>query len=352
MVVPAFSAVTLISLGTIALAHADQNIDHARAWIFSLMGFGLIAVASLTIAYASTSKAASAFLSAALSDSTDLVLIIRNNRVAGANGDTQSVLGLPIEAVVGANLEHVLADEQDRFRSLVKLAATKPGTGVKGGVIDWTTPHGGQRSIDVTLADHRSNKAVRALIATISDRTAEMELQVRLAKAAASDPVTQLPNGTRFRELLNIAVHRARRTGEHLAVLSVVVDGIEGLRAAYGDDALEAAFMQLAERLNEALRVEDIVGRISADEFGVVLAGLAPKIGRAYAVDVADRIVSGTNEPFVVEGQSIKIAVSIGIAHRAKGVADPTAAELIAEAHSAMLEVRANAQRWSDLHPA
>ncbi len=352
VIVPALGSVSLVSLGTIALGQVNTNINQTRAWILGVMGIGLFAVICLSAAYGIANRSASRFLDAALANTSDLILIIRNNRIINANGDTQSVLGLPIEAVVGTNLESVLVDEHDRFRALAKLASGKPGSGINGGTFEWVTPHGGQRHIEVTLADHRSNRSVRAQIATIIDRTAELELQARLSKAAAADPVTQLPNSTRFRELLNIAVHRARRTGEHLAVLCVVVDNTESLRSAYGIEPVEELFTQIAGRLGLALRIEDVVGRLGPDEFSVVLAGLAPKIGRAYAVDVADRIVAGTTEPFVIDGHAVKVTVSIGIAHRAKGVADPTAAELIAEAHAAMLEVRANAQRWNDLHPA
>jgi diguanylate cyclase (GGDEF)-like protein/PAS domain S-box-containing protein len=351
--VPLVVLAAVIGVGNAALAKLPADIvGSVRPWV---AGFVLLCVVGLglcTALYARSLSHLDTFLSTLLNDGNEVALVVKDGIVTHAAGAADEVLGAPAESLVGKPLTSFAPEEQNRIATLTRLGTTKPGECIRGGVFEWTTSHGGLRFIELRLSNHRSNRAIRADFVTITDRTSEHELEQRLARASAADPATNLPNSLRFRELLNVAVHRARRTGEHLAVLSIVVDEADQLREAYGQEAIEALFHQVAVRLGTALRIEDSIGRISPNEFAVVLAGLAAKIGRAYAVDVADRITAGVATPFFVEGKHLTVRVSIGIAHRAKGIADPTAAELMSEAHTAMLEVRANAARWGDLHPA
>ncbi len=351
--VPLIFLALVIAVGNAALVRLPaQHVGSVRPWV---AGFVLLCVVGLglcTALYAKSLHRLDRFFTALLADGNEVVLVVKDGVVSHASGACDDVLGAPSASLVGTTVTALAPDEQARISTLVRLGATKPGECVRGGTFEWTTSHGGIRFIELRLTNHRSDRGIRADLVTITDRTAEHELEQRLARASAADPSTNLPNNLRFRELLNVAVHRARRTGEHLAVLSIVVDEADQLREAYGQDATESLFNQVAVRLGSALRIEDSIGRITPNEFGVVLAGLAAKIGRAYAVDVADRITAGVATPFFIEGKQLTVRVSIGIAHRAKGIADPTAAELMSEAHTAMLEVRANAARWGDLHPA
>lgn len=351
--IPLIFLAAVVAVGNAALAKIPAElVGSLRPWI---AGFVLLCVVGLgvcTLLYAKSQTRLDAFFASLLRDGNEVVLVVANGLVTHAAGGSNEVLGTPAASLIGKALTDFAPDEQARITTLSRLGAAKPGECVRGGVFEWTTSHGGIRFIELRLSNYRANRAIRADVVTITDRTAEHELEQRLARASAADPSTNLPNNLRFRELLNVAVHRARRTGEHLAVMSIVVDEADKLREAYGQEAVETLFHQVAVRLGSALRIEDSIGRISANEFAVVLAGLAAKIGRAYAVDVADRITAGVATPFFVEGKHLTVRVSIGIAHRAKGIADPTAAELMSEAHTAMLEVRANAERWGDLHPA
>ncbi len=342
-----------IAVGNAALVRLPaERAGNVRPWIAGFVLFCVVVLAACAALYAKSLNRLDRFLSALLRDGNEVALVVRDGVVTHAAGACDDVLGAPADSFLNTELTALAPDENARIATLVRLGATKPGECVRGGTFEWTTAHGGIRFIELRLTNHRADRAIGADLVTITDRTAEHELEQRLARASAADPSTNLPNNLRFRELLNVAVHRARRTGEHLAVLSIVVDEADQLRGAYGEEATEALFHQVAVRLGSALRIEDSIGRISPNEFAVVLAGLAAKIGRAYAVDVADRITAGVATPFFIEGKNVSVRVSIGIAHRAKGIADPTAAELMSEAHTAMLEVRANAARWGDLHPA
>jgi diguanylate cyclase (GGDEF)-like protein/PAS domain S-box-containing protein len=343
----------VVGAGNAALVKLPTSlVGSVRPWIASFVLLCVLGLSLGTAIYSASLTRLDTYFSALLRDGSELVLVIKEGIITQVAGAVEEILGTPAESLTGTNFTALAPEEQSRISTLVRLGATRPGECIRGGVFEWTTPHGGMRHIELRLSNHRNNRAIKADLVTVTDRSSEHELEHRLARASAADPSTNLPNNLRFRELLNVAVHRARRTGEHLAVLSVVVDDADQLRDAYGQEAIEILLHQVAVRLGSALRIEDSIGRVAPNEFGVVLAGLAAKIGRAYAVDVADRITAGVAAPFQVDGKPVNVRVSIGIAHRAKGIADPTAAELMSEAHTAMLEVRANAARWGDLHPA
>ncbi|HER35350.1 MAG TPA: GGDEF domain-containing protein, partial [Halothiobacillaceae bacterium] len=93
---------------------------------------------------------------------------------------------------------------------------------------------------------------------------------------------------------------------------------------------------EVADRLRDLLRHEDTVGRLGGDEFLILLEGLpAPR----FAGEVARKVVDVLDRPFVIDGESIRIGVSIGIAVFPEQGQD--ADSLIGHADAAMYEAKA-----------
>ena len=67
---------------------------------------------------------------------------------------------------------------------------------------------------------------------------------------------------------------------------------------------------QIGQRLQGAVLPTDLVARLGGDEFAVLL----PETDAARAAQVADDLVRALQTPFVLEGQSIAVDASIGIA--------------------------------------
>jgi diguanylate cyclase (GGDEF)-like protein len=133
---------------------------------------------------------------------------------------------------------------------------------------------------------------------------------------ALHDALTGLPNRVLFtRELERMLVESGRDGGT--AVLFCDLDKFkhvnDGLGHAGGDELLR----QVAARLRGVLRAGDVVGRLSGDEFALLLPGVTDP---AVAEALAQRVVSCFQTPFRVEGRELRVTTSVGVAvHRGPG---------------------------------
>ena len=286
------------------------------------------------------------------SDIRDVVLIVVDGRVRETSGPFEALFGFAPNAAVRVPISDVLSHIDGDYEPLLAEATKRRGLPVHSSI----RLLGGDRTawVEVVIRSldakwPSSLKRRTGHVVTIRDRTAETELRLQISRLAANDPVTELANPQRFRELVNAALHRSRRTGEHLAILSVHLPTMEAIRAVHEPAEVSAIQLELAKRISSTLRIEDVVGHIEADEFGVVLSGMEPKIGRAYAVDVADRLGAKLAEPVEVAGITVAVNVSIGIAHGNRNNVENTPVDLINEARTARTEVEANADRWNNL---
>jgi diguanylate cyclase len=135
--------------------------------------------------------------------------------------------------------------------------------------------------------------------------------QQRLVRQALQDPLTGLPN----RELLADRVGQAIRTGGRelhpAALLLLDLDRFKEVNDTLGHHYGDQLLVQVGQRLRTALREVDTVARLGGDEFAVLLPRIATAEG---AVTVADKLQAALREPFLLEGLSLDVEASIGVA--------------------------------------
>jgi diguanylate cyclase len=135
--------------------------------------------------------------------------------------------------------------------------------------------------------------------------------QRRLVRQALQDPLTGLPN----RELLADRVGQAIRTGGRelhpAALLLLDLDRFKEVNDTLGHHYGDQLLVQVGQRLRTALREVDTVARLGGDEFAVLLPRIATADG---AVTVADKLQAALREPFILEGLSLDVEASIGVA--------------------------------------
>ena len=80
---------------------------------------------------------------------------------------------------------------------------------------------------------------------------------------------------------------------------------------AYGHIVGDVVLRLVAERLHGAVRGEDVVARVGGDEFVVVAAGIGPE----EALALTDRIDQAFSHPLAVDGSTLLIRASLGLAY-------------------------------------
>jgi diguanylate cyclase (GGDEF)-like protein len=128
---------------------------------------------------------------------------------------------------------------------------------------------------------------------------------------ALHDALTGLPNRALFRDRLDHALAVARRQGRGGAVILLDLDRFKEVNDTLGHDKGDLLLEEVGRRLAELLRESDTVARLGGDEFAVIAA----EVGRASeALVVAERIEKELARPLTLDGITVQVEASIGIA--------------------------------------
>jgi diguanylate cyclase (GGDEF)-like protein len=169
-----------------------------------------------------------------------------------------------------------------------------------------------------------------------SDVTETRSSERRLRQLASLDVLTELPNRMRMRELLGEALLSARASGRPCCMLLLDLDGFKPVNDTFGHPKGDAVLKTVAERLVDRIGSHGIVGRLGGDEFGVVLHDAQ---NRKAVHELAETLIAQVSEPYVLDGVSVRIGVSIGGAF---GPIDgDTVDDLVKKADLALYEAKA-----------
>jgi diguanylate cyclase (GGDEF)-like protein len=147
-------------------------------------------------------------------------------------------------------------------------------------------------------------------VAAHEDVTEQKRAEQRIARMAHYDTLTDLPNRATFNDTMDATLDRAAATGEQFAVLSVDLDRFKEANDTCGHMIGDALLREVAGRLQAAAEGV-LIARIGGDEFAVIMAdGEQP----AAAAALAERLLAAFVDDFEVEGQRLKLGMSIGAA--------------------------------------
>jgi diguanylate cyclase (GGDEF)-like protein len=148
---------------------------------------------------------------------------------------------------------------------------------------------------------------------------------------ASHDALTGLPNRRLYLDRLDQALATVAPDAQ-LGVLFCDLDRFKEVNDTLGHAAGDELLRQVAARLCATVRPGDTVGRLSGDEFALLLPGLS---GAQDARRAAERVIGCFVETFRLEGTEVTVGTSVGIAVH-DGVTARSAAELLREADTAM----------------
>ncbi|MDJ0767466.1 MAG: GGDEF domain-containing protein [Ilumatobacter sp.] len=168
-------------------------------------------------------------------------------------------------------------------------------------------------------------------LAHLTNVTAELELAHRL------DPVTGLFNRRHLDEALADEHRLAAELGVPLSVLFVDLDYFKSVNDCLGHHGGDSVLQQAAQRVMDAVRSEDLVGRYGGDEFVVVLPGT----NLEAAEIVASRIVEVfRREALGIDGHEWPQTVTIGVACTQSPHGEAGLASLLQDADAALYHAK------------
>lgn len=137
------------------------------------------------------------------------------------------------------------------------------------------------------------------------------ESEQKLTYLSQHDELTGLPNRIYGRAMLDKAVLFAGANNENLAILFIDLDHFKSINDSLGHAAGDRFLIQMAKRLASSCRANDIVCRLSGDEF---LIGIVNATDTAMVRDFAYRLSAKVAEPLVETDMEMIGSCSIGIA--------------------------------------
>lgn len=151
----------------------------------------------------------------------------------------------------------------------------------------------------------------RAVLLCVQDISAQRAYLEELEKRATRDPMTGVLNSHSLHEVAVKEFRRALRYNQPVAICVLGLDQLRSVSEGFGLTAAQELIRQFVDMLKDGVRVEDSVGRLSQDEFVLLLVGAS----REGAHLVAERIRKMCEEEyFELQRQNLRFTLSAGVA--------------------------------------
>jgi diguanylate cyclase (GGDEF)-like protein len=151
----------------------------------------------------------------------------------------------------------------------------------------------------------RTDRSIALMVEELEEATAK-----KIEYVAHHDPLTDLPNRVAFTEQLTRTIEQASANGARFAVICIDLDHFKEVNEVFGHGVADRVLQALANRLRRAIG-DAFLARLGGDDFNIIVTdGNQP----AATEQLAKRIQELVGEDFNVDGQTVRLGLSIGIA--------------------------------------
>jgi diguanylate cyclase (GGDEF)-like protein/PAS domain S-box-containing protein len=228
-----------------------------------------------------------------------------NGFITSWNKGAERLFGYSAVEAVGRNIIFLYDDEDedlgDEFLEqggrLMEVRRKK-----KNGEVFWA-------SLSLSQLCDMEDRSI-GLIAYLTDITERKQAEERIHHLAYYDDLTSLPNRSLLTKLVDQAIIVAQRTKAHGCVMFIDLNRFKLINDTLGRAVGDALLREISQRFRLALRDQDVVARLSGDEFAV---GLFDIHQHYEASMVANKLLAALNEPFLIDGHDLRVSASIGI---------------------------------------
>ncbi len=245
--------------------------------------------------------------------SQGIIMVDAYRRVPVINRRVMELLGLPAELIAR------MRSFDDILKWQLDQGEFGPGGDAASGFRSFVE-HGGldahpvyeRARPDGTVLEVRTNlmpdgRAVR----TYTDITERKRSEAQVTFLAHHDVLTGLANRAAFHARLAQALGLATQSAGQFAVLCLDLDRFKLVNDLHGHASGDALLQQVAERLRKVIRTEDLIARLGGDEFAILQSDVRQP---EAAIQLASRVVRSLADPFDIDGRSMSIGTSIGVA--------------------------------------
>lgn len=270
-------------------------------------------------------------------NTAELVAILDEaGRISYVSPSVEAILGLDPSALLGQTFFSIVhPDEVVRADGLMHEILSHPG---KVSTIELPLIHqeGSVRHFELIWNNLIENHSIGGVVVNGRDITERKILEQELAHQAFHDPLTNLANRALFRNRVELAVARATRETNPVAVMFLDLDNFKTINDSLGHAAGDLVLVEVGRRIRDCLRPGDTAARLGGDEFGVLLEPADP----AGARFVAERIMEALSPAYLAQRNEVVIHASIGIVVASES--GESAEEILRNADVAMYAAKAH----------
>lgn len=165
--------------------------------------------------------------------------------------------------------------------------------------------------LDITAINKDGNTSY---FASLFDITRQKQAEKRIMQIAHYDDLTGLVNRVMFFDRLTQSLSASKRHNLHAVIFFIDLDRFKAVNDSLGHDAGDELLKEAAKRLQTIVRKEDVVARLSGDEFALLLLNEKSHEKAIYSASmIAEKIIQKLSEVFYIQRREVFIGSSLGI---------------------------------------
>lgn len=153
----------------------------------------------------------------------------------------------------------------------------------------------------------------------IRDITRRKKDEEEIQKLILTDPLTNLANRRHFNQDLQRSMDNTVRLNLRVALLMIDLDNFKPVNDTYGHNAGDKVLQEVAKRLSDVTRSVDLIARLGGDEFAIILNSLSDCFD---PITPAQKVIDSLKQPMHIDGETITIGGTVGIAISNAAIAD------------------------------
>lgn len=246
----------------------------------------------------------------ALDQSAIVAITDRTGKIVYVNKLFVEISGYSTAELLGST--HAIVNSGHHPQSFFKEMWKTIGKGITWrGEICNKRKDGSYYWVDTTIVPFLNDKKMPYQYVSIRHDVSERKKSEEMVRNLAyNDQLTQLPNRTSIRRVLQEELLFAKKAGVKLALVYVNIDRLRYVNDAFGHEAGDYILSVIAKRMKDSLRHSHLLGRTSGDEFIFLLKEIR---NPQHVQELMTEIKSYLEKPMSIKGKSTMITFSFGI---------------------------------------